>query len=72
MYTLAKRIANFIWENGDWYELRDKYDTFGELLADTLQSLADKAKRKAIIQWLADCETETEYAQKLITEVEAI
>lgn len=69
LYKLAKRIANFMWDM-DPYDM--PYDNVGELIAKTLQDLTDKAKRKAIIQWLTDCETETEYAQKLITEVKAI
>lgn len=69
MYTLAKKIANFIWDL-DPYDL--PYDNIGELIAKTLQDLADKTKRETIIQWLTDCETDTDYASELAKEVATI
>lgn len=69
MYTLAKKIANFIWDL-DPYDL--PYDNVGELIAKTLQNLADKAKKEAIIKWLTGCEIDTDYARELAKEVCAL
>jgi len=71
LYELAKRIANFVWENGDWFEIRDTYDTFGELVSETLIGLSDKVYCRAIIDWLNECESEPEEAKRLAKEVKA-
>jgi hypothetical protein len=71
MYTLAKKIANFVWDL-DPYEARDNYENIGELISETLKTLADKTKRTVIVDYLYECETETEYAMELAREVIAL
>lgn len=53
-YMNAIHIAQYVWEHGDWYELRDIYDSYEELLKDVNESLRDKAKRKELFKWLRE------------------
>lgn len=50
----AKQIAQYVWENGDWYELRDIYDSYEELLEDVEESLRERAKREELFKWLKE------------------
>ena len=71
LYELAKRIANFVWDI-DPYEARDNYENIGELITETLIGLSSSRSKKAIHDYLMDCKTETEYANKLAKEVLAL
>jgi len=72
LYDLAKRVANFVWKNGDWFdEIRDLYDSLDELISETLIGLSDKVYCRAIIDWLNECESEPEEAKRLAKEVKA-
>ena len=60
LFDLAKRIAKFVWENGDWYELMDCYgnEGYAEFESETIVGLCDKHRRKSIADYLWDMDTE--------------
>ena len=60
LFDLAKRIAKFVWENGDWYELMDCYgnEGYAEFESETIIELCDKHRRKSIAEFLWDMDTE--------------
>ena len=64
LFELAKRVAKFVWDNGDWYELMDSYgyDGYAEFESETIMGLCDKHRRKYIADYLWEMETETSVA----------
>lgn len=58
LFDLAKRIAKFVWANGDTYELRDWYDGYADFESETIIGLCDKHRRKSIADYLWDMDTE--------------
>ena len=58
LFDLAKRIAKFVWANGDWYELMDCYEDYTDFESETIMGLCDKHRRKSIAEFLCDMDTE--------------
>ena len=54
LVNLAKKIAIFIWDNGDWYEIYDCDESIEELISDTIIGLSNKTDRKAIMEYIMD------------------
>ena len=50
---LALEISEFVW-NYDIYEARDCYESYEELITETMRALYDKAKRNVIALWLKE------------------
>ena len=50
---LALEISEFIWTY-DIYEARDCYESYEELITETIRSLYDKVKRNIIALWLKE------------------
>ena len=78
MENLGNEIATFMWDYADWYELRDCYDSFEELVTETIASLYDRVKRnvmalvlKESIEW-SDDEDEAVKAAELYRKVKAL
>ena len=45
---LGRAIAEFMWKYGDWYELRDCYDSFEDFVTETISSLYNSRERNEI------------------------
>lgn len=54
LVNLAKRIAQFVWDNGDWYEIMDTVSSLDELISETIIGLSDRMSREAIMETLTD------------------
>ena len=54
LVNLAKKIAQFVWDNGDWYEIMDTVSSLDELISETIIGLSDRISRKAIMETLTD------------------
>lgn len=54
LVNLAKKIANFVWDNGDWYEIMDTVSSLDELVTETIIGLSNKIDRRAIMESLMD------------------
>lgn len=69
LYNLAKKIAEWVWNNGDRYELRDCYDSYEDFESETIMGMSNAEQRKGIAHYLRFTTFETEeddaYASKL-------
>lgn len=70
IYNLAKRITEFVYNNCDWYELHDCYDSYEEFESETYMGLCNQRHRKGIMDYLR--EMEMERARLLADEVSAL
>ena len=70
LYNLAKRIARFVWNNGDWFDdISDRFDAEGDLVTETYLGLCG-GEAKEIAEYLKGMSTEyrntfTSYAKRL-------
>lgn len=54
LYNLAKRIARFVWNNGDWFDdISDRFDAEGDLVTETYLGLCG-GEAKEIAEYLKE------------------